>query len=161
MAIEITAVLDLSTIGKVIERKSSKAVGRAAEAMGTLMEEMITEMIDSELGPSSGRSRPGMIPMRSITWRHRVDNPGQLPITATLYSDDLDGPTGAKFGALNFGHGEYIQTGLFSMRSGEKANREDTHPVKMIMQPARAGKNWLQRVAQSAGAAFRARRFLA
>lgn len=104
MALTATAILDVARMSRAIEKRSVPQVANRAEKLGVQMERIIASMIASELGPSSGRAgKRGMVPMREINWEHKVDNPGRLPIAVTLYSTDLDGPTGPKFGALNYG----------------------------------------------------------
>lgn len=132
--LEATAVLNQRDIARAIERRASKAVGRRAERLGVQMEKIIAGMIDGELGPSSGRAgKRGMVPMRSINWEHKVDNPGHLPISVTLFSTDLNGPTGAKFGALNYGW-SHTQSGR-PLRPGETRTG------------GYSGKQWLRRTA--------------
>ena len=129
-----TARLDMRDIARAMERRTAPAIGRRAERLGVQMEKIIKGMIDGELGPSSGRAgKRGMVPMREINWEHKVDNPGHLPISVTLYSTDLDGPTGAKFGALNYGW-SHTHSGR-PLRPGETRTGGYT------------GKQWLRRTA--------------
>lgn len=129
-----TAVLNQRDIARAIERRTAPAVARRADRLGVQMEKIIAGMIDSELGPSSGRAgKRGMVPMRGINWEHKVDNPGHLPISVTLFSTDLDGPTGAKFGALNYGW-SHTHSGR-PLRPGETRTG------------GYSGKQWLRRTA--------------
>lgn len=137
MALTAHASINMRDAAKAIERRSARAIAKRADRLGVQMAVIIRRMIDTELGPTSGRAgKRGMVPMRSINWQHKVDNPGELPIRVTLYSPDLNGPTAAKFGALNFGwtahytgppRKDHVRTGGWSgkqwlMRTGRVAS---------------------------------------
>jgi hypothetical protein len=129
-----TARLDMRDMARMIERRTAPRIALRAQLLGVQMEKIIAQMIDGELGPSSGRAgKRGMVPMRSINWTHKVDNPGHLPISVTMFSTDLDGPTGAKFGALNYGW-QHTHTGR-PLRPGETRTG------------GYGGRQWLKRTA--------------
>ena len=91
--------------------------------------------------------------MRGINWQHRMENPGKFPIVAILYSDDLDGPTGAKFGALNFGagpHGIDADKAPWLVFMGTNAWAGQIIKIKHVNHPGTTGHQWLQRVAATA-----------
>lgn len=139
MALTAHAVINRNQVADRIVRGGAREVSRRADRLGTRMEVIIKGMIDRELGPTSGRAaKRGMVPMRSINWQHSVDSGTKLPIRVTLYSPDLQGPTAAKFGALNFGwtanytgppRPDHVRTGGWTgrqwlRRTGERAVRE-------------------------------------
>lgn len=146
-SLSATVTLNRSDVAARIVRGGAREVGRRGDRLGREMQDRIKDMINRELGPTTGRAQQrGMKAMRDIEWLYTVQNPGKFPIVVTLYSPDLSGATGVKFGALNFGYGPSTRVGMFNF-SGEKANREETFPVKQYNHPGWTGRNWLARVA--------------
>lgn len=146
MELTATSTLDYARLVKDIERKTARQIGQRADRLGVQMEKIIAQMIDSELGPTSGRAaKRGMVPMRDILWEHTVDNPGLLPIHVTMYSNDLTGPTGAKFGALNYGWSHQRSGASRPLRQGE------------TFKGGYGGNDWLARTGRIAAARAAAR----
>jgi hypothetical protein len=140
--------LNHAALTEKIKRRGAAGIARRADQLGKAGVTRITSWIDQELGPSSGRERPGMVSMRALNWNSRVESPGTLPISAIVFSTDIDSePTRAKFWSLNNGRrgGIYLTT---TSGHGDEGGlgRGRKGLIKEVEQPQVAGKEWVQRL---------------
>jgi hypothetical protein len=152
--VDATVTINRDQIIARILRGGSREVKRRAERLGTEMKKRITQMINAELGPGDPEktAKRGMVSMRAITWTHEVRDPGTLPIVVTLDSPDLAGPTGAKFGALNYGDGPHgidaHEPPPFLIFMGTNEYAGQIIKIKHVNHPGHTGKQWVARTLQ-------------
>jgi hypothetical protein len=150
--VDATVTINREQLTARILRGGAREANRRAERLGAEMKKRITQMISSELGPGKGpedSAKRGMKSMRAITWVDEVDNSaGSFPIIVTLGSPDLDGPTGRKFGALNYGnggHGIDVKDAPWLIFEGTNKWAGQIIKTKHVNHPGHTGKQWLKR----------------
>ena len=157
--VDATVTINRDQLIARILRGGSREAKRRAERLGTEMETRIKGMISRELGPGQpGKSaKRGMKSMREIAWEHEVKDPGTFPIIVTLGSPDLAGPTGAKFGALNYGdgpHGIDAREAPWLIFEGTNDWAGQIIKTKHVNHPGHTGKQWLKRTVALASRRF-------